>query len=131
MTTEILSGIHRLGIDTSPFIYFVEANPTYDAVVTSIFRRIAVGTLHGVTSVITLTEVLNHPMRLGLHELEAKYRTLLTRSENLELAPVNTDVATLAAELRARYNLRTPDALQVSVALHAGCQGFLTNDKGR
>jgi predicted nucleic acid-binding protein len=30
--------------------------------------------------------------------------------------------------LRARYNLRTPDALQISAALETSCQAFLTND---
>jgi predicted nucleic acid-binding protein len=34
-----------------------------------------------------------------------------------------------AAELRARYHLRTPDALQVATALLSDCQAFLTNDK--
>ena len=59
-----------------------------------------------------------------------QYRTLLINSHNLELHPINSGVAVLAAELRARYNLRTPDALQVSVAVQAGCQGFLTDDNG-
>jgi predicted nucleic acid-binding protein len=31
--------------------------------------------------------------------------------------------------LRAHYNLRTPDALQVATALEFGCQAFLTNDE--
>jgi predicted nucleic acid-binding protein len=30
--------------------------------------------------------------------------------------------------LRARYNLRTPDALQVATALVRRCEAFLTND---
>ena len=34
-----------------------------------------------------------------------------------------------AAELRARYRLRLPDAIQLAVALNAGCQAFLTNDR--
>jgi predicted nucleic acid-binding protein len=130
MAVATFSGISRLGIDTSPFIYFVEANPIYDAVVSVIFQRIADGTLFGVTSVITLTEVLNHPIRLGHQKLEMQYRSLLTNSRNLDLVTIDSPVATLAAELRARYNLRTPDALQVSASLQAGCQGFLTNDKG-
>lgn len=37
-------------------------------------------------------------------------------------------VGILAAKLRATYNLTLPDALQVSVAITAGCQAFLTND---
>jgi hypothetical protein len=39
-----------------------------------------------------------------------------------------TYVAERAAELRARYNLRTPDALQVATALVRRCEAFLTND---
>ena len=34
-----------------------------------------------------------------------------------------------AADLRARYRLLLPDALQVAVALKEGCQAFLTNDR--
>ncbi len=34
-----------------------------------------------------------------------------------------------AADLRADYNLSTPDALQISAVLSVGCQAFVTNDK--
>lgn len=37
-------------------------------------------------------------------------------------------VAERAAALRARYDLRTPDALQIAAVQAAGCQAFLTND---
>jgi predicted nucleic acid-binding protein len=42
--------------------------------------------------------------------------------------PVSLAIADSAARLRARYNLRTPDALHVATAINAGCQAFLTND---
>jgi predicted nucleic acid-binding protein len=38
--------------------------------------------------------------------------------------------STVTLRLRATYNLKTPDALQVAAALHAGCDIFLTNDFG-
>jgi predicted nucleic acid-binding protein len=34
-----------------------------------------------------------------------------------------------AAFLRARYNLKTPDAIQVATALVSGSRAFLTNDE--
>ena len=34
-----------------------------------------------------------------------------------------------AADLRARYGIRLPDACQVAVALAGGATHFLTNDK--
>jgi hypothetical protein len=60
-----LAGVSRLAFDTAPMIYFVEAHPRYDALMTSIFERIARGEIKGVTSVITLTEVLVRPAQMG------------------------------------------------------------------
>lgn len=50
-------------------------------------------------------------------------------SENFALVPIDYAIAEQAADLRARYNLRTPDALQIAAALSAGCQAFATNDR--
>jgi predicted nucleic acid-binding protein len=33
-----------------------------------------------------------------------------------------------AARLRAKYNLRLPDALQMAAAISSGCDALLTND---
>lgn len=123
-----LDGVVRLGLDTSPFIYFVERNPTYVDRVREVVRRIAAGTIIGHTSVISLTEVLVQPLRQGNASLAQRYRRFLTRSRNLSLDPIHGNVAERAADLRARYGLRTPDALQLATALGAGCTAFLTND---
>jgi predicted nucleic acid-binding protein len=127
-TVDKLAGVTRLGLDTSPVIYFVEANPVYDARVAAIFKRIDAGTLAGITSIITLAEVLVQPLRHGDLTLQAAYRRLLLHSLNFSVLPIDAAAAERAADLRARYNLRLPDALQVAVALTAGCEGFLTND---
>jgi hypothetical protein len=55
---DALAGVARLGLDTAPIIYFVEAHPNYDARVTAVFQRIATGALTAYTSVISLREVL-------------------------------------------------------------------------
>ena len=60
--------------------------------------------------------------------LVRRYRRFLLRSRNFSLAPITAAIAEQAASLRARYGLRTPDALQISAALAAGCSAFLTND---
>ncbi len=49
-------------------------------------------------------------------------------NQDLQLLPITTGIAELAADLRARYNLRTPDALHVAAAIDGGCDAFLTND---
>jgi predicted nucleic acid-binding protein len=46
----------------------------------------------------------------------------------MQLVSIDPETAKVAADLRARYNLRTPDALQLATAIKAGCDAFLTND---
>ena len=119
-----------LGLDTAPIIYLIEANPRYDALVTEIFSQIAAGLLKGITSTITLTEVLAQPLQHGNVALQQEYRDLLLQSEHLHLIAIDAPIAELAADLRARYRLRTPDALQIAAAINQGCEAFLTNDTG-
>ncbi len=125
---QALAGVTKLGFDTSPIIYFIESHPQYDGLVTEIFQRVSNGRPEGITSVITLTEVLIHPLRRGDAALQQQYSDLLINAANFQTLPIDIKTATSAADLRARYNLRTPDALQVATALAAGCDAFMTND---
>jgi predicted nucleic acid-binding protein len=86
--------------------------------------------IEAVSSVITLTEVLTHPFKLGNVRLAQEYRDILLHSGGFRLLPVTAQLAESAANLRARYNLRTPDALHVAASIDARCDAFLTNDKG-
>jgi predicted nucleic acid-binding protein len=125
---DALVGVARLGIDTAPIIYFIEAHHRYEAIVTPIFKLVADGRLIGITSAITLTEVLVQPFMSANVRLQQEYRDILLYSPNFEVVPIDLDVAERAADLRARYGLRTPDALQIAAALSSGCEAFVTND---
>lgn len=125
-----LTSVTRLGFDTTPIIYFVEANPRYDALVTELFQRVEVGKFCGIATAVSLLEVLVVPLRLGNHRLQQEYRDLLLQSANFQTLDITPEIAERAADLRARYNLRTPDALQIATALHTRCEAFLTNDLG-
>lgn len=126
---DALSGVTALGIDTAPLIYFVERHASYSDLMRAIVQRIDSGQLAGFSSVVTLTEVLTHPLRQNNRALVAEYRALLLNSRNFMLSEITVEIAEIAAELRGRRYLRTPDALQIAAALHAGCQAFLTNDQ--
>jgi len=125
---DALTDIAALGFDTSPFIYLVERHPTYVDVMREVVRRVDTGAIAGYSSVVTLTEALTLPKRLGNTTIEQAYRDILLHSRHFALLPIDAVIAEQAAGLRAQYTLRTPDALQIATALHAGCQGFLTND---
>jgi len=127
---ESLQGVIRLSLDTAPIIYFVEANPAYVDVCRAVLRRVSDGSITAHTSAVTLTETLVLPLRTQNTVLEAEYRDLLLNTNGVVILPVDAAVAERAADLRARYNLKTPDALQVATAMAAGCEALLTNDAG-
>jgi predicted nucleic acid-binding protein len=117
-----------VGIDTAPLIYYIERNPQYLATVRPFFQALDGGRFTAVSSVITLAEVLVHPLRVGNPQLAQRYRRILQRAPNITTLAVTAHIAEEAAQLRATYNLRTPDALQIATAHNAGAAYFLTND---
>lgn len=124
-----LKNINFISLDTSPFIYFVEQNPLYVDVMREVFKCITNGDFQACSSVITLTEVLVQPFRQKNHRLTNSYRDLLFNGANFQLFSLTAIIAENAAALRAKYNLRTPDALQIATALQNNCDAFLCNDK--
>lgn len=118
------------GLVTSPLIYFIEQNPAYLATVRPFFMAVANGEFSIVTSVVTLLEVLVHPLRQGNAELAQTYRDMLLNTAGFTTILLSQDIAEEAARLRAAHNLRTPDSIQLATAIHAGASAFLTNDMG-
>lgn len=124
---EQLRGI-VVGVDTAPFIYFIERHRDYHSLLHTFFTALDEGQFAAVTSTITLAEVLVHPFRRNKNNLVRQYRDILLGAEHLSTLTVTPAVATRAAQLRAAHNLRTPDALQLATALLGGATFFLTND---
>lgn len=70
-------------------------------------------------------ECLIRPLRTGNLVLQRYYEEHLDRFAQL---PLTDDVFMQAAHLRARFNLKTPDALHLGAAQHHGCEALWTND---
>ena len=81
-----------------------------------------------ITSMVSLLEVLVHPFRFNNTKLVEEYRDILLRSKNLTTIVISTAIAEEAARLRASYNIRTPDAIQLATAINGGASFFLNND---
>jgi predicted nucleic acid-binding protein len=93
-------------------------------------QRVSAEGLSVVASVMTLTETLTKPLKVGDQVLVQEYRALFRNTRQVRLIPITVQIADLAAQLRARYNLKTPDALQIATAIDARSDLFLTNDLG-
>jgi len=102
--------------------------PQYLPIVEPLFNALDDGMLRAVASTVALLEVLVVPLRNGDTETAQAYRDILLNSDAMTLMPVSPEVAERAAQLRARYTVRTPDALHLATALHAGATHFITND---
>ena len=118
-----------IGLDTPIFIYHFEGNVRYVRATRVIFESLASALFSGVTSVITVVEINVVPISLGRLDLEEQYFTVLQRFPNLSLAEIGASIARKAAEIRARYRLLTPDALQFAACMEHGATGFITNDR--
>lgn len=125
---DALQGVSLLFLDTAPVIYQVERHPVYFSLVEVVFREIDAGGVTAVTSPITLAECLVLPYRVADTGRLQQFADLIVQGRNTIFVPVDQHIGQQAAELRARYGLGLPDALQIACALGAGCEAFLTND---
>lgn len=123
-----LGSFSRVGLDTSVFIYHFEKHPVYSPLTHELLSEIEKGVRKGITSIITLMEIIVKPLSIGRNDIARKYEALLMNFPNLEMGDLDRDVIRLAARLRAEYRLRPPDALQVSACLLGGAEAFITND---
>src|SRR5450759_2050956 len=126
---ERLGSCTKLGLDTSLFIYHFENHPVYSPLTQELFSGIEMGERKGITSPITLMEIIVRPLALGRQDIARKYEALLVNFPNLAMVDLDRDVIRQAARLRADYRLRPPDALQVSACLLSGAEVFITNDR--
>ncbi|HEY2840280.1 MAG TPA: PIN domain-containing protein [Pirellulales bacterium] len=117
-----------VAIDTAPFIYFVERHAAYMPIVKPLFLAIDGGEFTAVTSMLSILEVLVKPIRGNNLELVDQYRDILLNARHIRALPMSHQVAEEAARLRAQFNLKTPDAIQVATAVHANASHFITND---
>jgi predicted nucleic acid-binding protein len=120
----------RIGLDTSIFIHYLEANPSYADLAGEVFSWVERRSHSAVTSTLTMTELLVQPYRAANEDLVNHYYGLLSTFPNLEWVAPDLAIADTAARIRAEYRLRTPDALQLATAIRGGAGALLTNDTG-
>lgn len=81
------------------------------------------------TNEVSWLEVLVKPNREGNQDLITLFR-LVFFGARLLCRPIDMAILEIAAELRASYRLKTPDAIHAATALYLGAVMFVTNDAG-
>ena len=120
---------HRLiALDTSVFIYQIEGNARYLPFTDHVFSWLERPDGQGVTSTVTMTELLVQPYRAFDEQRVDEFYGLPSTFPNLQWVAPNLEIADLAARFRALHHLRTPAALQAATAAHTRATGLITND---
>lgn len=125
---KVLQGHKKIALDTNVFIYVFEGSALAEHLRDSVFIPLESGELQAVTSVLTVAEILVKPKSLSREDICQEYITLLASYPNLEVVPFTLDLAVRSAAVRAKYSIRTPDAIQLATALEHNATLFLTND---
>ena len=124
-----LNDARRIFIDSMIFVYALEDHPHYAPLSVAVLQHVESGRCPGVTSALTLAELLTAPARSGDRGAMRDYELYLTNFPHLAILPFTADMAGLVARLRATTGLRTPDAIQLAVARTAGCDVIVSNDR--
>jgi len=69
---------------------------------------------------------LTGPFKAGQTALTKRHEKNLS---HYNVIPVSTSITVLAAQLRAQYRLKLPDAIQLATALDIGVAAFVTHNR--
>ena len=117
-----------IGLDSMLFIYHFEKHKIFWQKTKKIFELLEKGRFYGITSVITLIEIMTKPKKENNYYLVKEYKELLTTFPHLEIQDVNLRIGDLASSVRAKYGLTTPDAILLASSLDSKAGGFITSD---
>jgi len=125
-----LDGVQLAVVDTSAWLAFLSAGDATHRLARHLFGRVAAADdpLRAEASMVTAAESMVRPAAAGPAEL-GRMRAYLAGFPHLTLVPVDLDVATTAATVRAQSKLSMPDALIVATALTRRAQAVVTNDE--
>lgn len=126
---DALRSYQRIGFDTPVFVYHIEQTSLWTAHASAALEAMTNGRFAGMTSVLTLLEIVIKPLRLGRPEIADAYEALIGDITNLAINNVDVRSARIGAELRSKYGLRTPDSLQIAACIANGAEAFVTNDR--
>jgi uncharacterized protein len=114
----------RYYLDAAPIIYLVEQVQPY---ATAVRSKLSAQGLSLITSELTRLECRVKPLRNGNAALLQDFDDYFVNTV-AEIVPLTRDVIDRATDIRAQFNFKTPDAIQLAAAVSAGCTTFLTND---
>ena len=111
-------------LDACLLIYAIEEHPVWAGAVRAALKNEP--DAHFAVSPLVKMECLVKPLKTGDIAMQHRYEAGLNEFVQL---PMVEAIFLQAAMLRARFGLKTPDALHLACAQHHGCEALWTNDE--
>jgi predicted nucleic acid-binding protein len=118
------------------FIFAVEGEPSVAEPMKSLFEALRAHPGAGVTSELTLAEVLAGCEVPHSPPIKRAYLDLIVWNKFLDLVPISRDILYESADLRFAHRethgkkLKLPDAIHLVTAIQRRCQYFASADRG-
>lgn len=117
----------KVGIDTDVFLHHFEGGQLAE-VTTVLLERVQDGHCAGVVCSLSVAEAIARPLELGMEGLADRYRILFHEMPNLEVAPVDEEVAAEAASISAQHGLGIVEGCVLAAVGSAGATALFTNN---
>jgi len=117
-------------LDTNVFIAAYENKYSYGEHAWRILAAIEDGEFVGVTSELTLAEILVKPLEDNDYDLVQYYQEIISPGADFHVRSVDRSILIEAAALRSiRKSLRLPDAIHVATARINECAHIVSDDR--
>lgn len=130
MTETQATRVPRVYIDANIFIIAFETSGPESMQAFDILEAVEAGAILGVSSELTLGEVLPGALDAGDHDLAEAYSEILRDAPNMMMLAIDRDILRSSAEIRVgRPGFKLQDAVHCATALKAGCDFFVSDDR--
>jgi predicted nucleic acid-binding protein len=126
---ELCRRHRRVALDANVFIYLFEIEGPLARTAAAVLDAVSAGRITGITSSLTLTEVIVGPVVTGDETLAERYVDAMRSIENLHVVPATVEIAADAGFIRGRTGMTLVDSIHVATARTAGASVLLTNDR--
>jgi len=127
MATKRKKKLEIISVDTNFWIYHLEGHPAYSPITQVALKNWLINNTSVIISPLTLTECLVLPLKKNSPSVVHAYHQLF----NLPIVKIKdftAQIATIAAQVRAKYDINTPDAIHLATAIHHQASFFISND---
>jgi len=126
---NLINNYKVVALDTSIFIYHLEDHPKFGSLAEIIFELAEKNRLKIISSIISPIEILTGYEKAKDFNARSNFIQMMNLFPNIEIYNLASNLVDQIVNLRVKYNLKTPDAIELATAIENKAEVFITNDK--